>query len=282
MKFLFFMIAFNFILAASVSEASTENLIKNVEKQISGRIGLFAIDIKSGRTIGYRSNERFLMCSTFKAVLCAQILHNIDLKNESLDRVIRYSQVDVLSYAPITSRPENKYAMKVGDLCAAALQYSDNTAANLLLKIQGGPSGLTNYLRSIGDTMTSLDRIEPDLNTQSGNFDTTTPKAMALTLKKLLIENKLSQTSRDQLKTWLLKNETGIHRLKAGLPTGWTIADKTGTGDNGITNDIGVIYRADGSPIVVAAYVNGSSQTREKLETTLAELGKIVASEYSR
>jgi beta-lactamase class A len=258
--------------------ARDNNQFISLEKQIGGRIGVFALDTGTGRRTIYRSGERFAMGSTFKLLLVAHVLHRVDEGNERLERIIPYSREDLLSYAPITSKHLDERGMTVGELCAAALQYSDNTAANLLLRIQGGPQGFTRYARYLGDRMTHLDRVEPLLNTPvlGKELDTTTPEAMAKNLRKLLVGTTLSAPSRERMKNWLLGNTTGSTRLKAGLPKSWHIADKTGTGDNGATNDIGILYPPDGAPIVIAAYVSDSKGPRADSEAALADIARII------
>jgi beta-lactamase class A len=171
--------------------------------------------------------------------------------------------------------------MTIRELCAAALQYSDNTAANLLLKTQGGPNGLTAYLRSIGDAVSRLDRVEPELNTLSADkdLDTTTPRAIAQDLKRLILEDALSEKSRALLKNWMLTNTTGEKRLKAGVPSTWKVADKTGTCGGGSLGDIAVLYPPSGSPIVVASYIKRAAVTQQESQAALANIAKQIAAE---
>jgi len=169
--------------------------------------------------------------------------------------------------------------MTLAELCAAALNYSDNTAANLLLASLGGPQALTAYARSIGDPVTRLDRIEPDLNeaVPGDPRDTTTPAAMLQNLHTLLFGEVLSAASKDQLTTWLLGNRTGDARLRAGLPPGWRCGDKTGSGERGSTNDIGVIWPPQSAPVLVTVYLTETSATSEARNATLADVGRAIA-----
>ena len=198
-----------------------------------------------------------------------------------MDRTIAYGPADLLIFSSETSRHVNSKGMKVEDLCAAAVQHSDNTAANLLLAAQGGPRGWTDYARGLGDPDSHLDRTELSLNTPvpGQDLDTTTPAACARDLRKILLGPALSDESRKRLTHWLMTNETGANRLKAGLPQSWRIADKTGSGDDCATNDIGLLYPPTGAPIVIAAYVSGSKRPRAESEAVLAEIARIVTHE---
>lgn len=253
-----------------------------LETKAGGPLGVFALETVSGRALSNRPDERFLMCSTFKLLLCAHVLKRVDEKKETLDRAIPVSKKDLMEYAPVTSKRAGQ-TMTLEELCAAAVQDSDNTAANLLLATQGGPKGLTDFIRATGDQVTRHDRTEPALNDRGRgaekDFDTTTPAAMVKTLQSLFLGETLSPASRDHLKTWALGTKTGATRLKAGLPAGWTLADKTGSGRAGGTNDIGVIYPKDGAPIVIAVFIAESTATKEDREAAIADVARKVAVE---
>jgi beta-lactamase class A len=236
--------------------------------------------MENGQQIGYRMNERFAMCSTFKLLLAAAVLARVDAGKESLDRQVPYGQSDLLSYAPITRKHASQGSMSVGDLCAAAIQYSDNTAANLLLSTVDGPAGVTRWLRSLGDETTRLDRTEPDLNTNlpGDSRDTTTPAALVATMQKLLTGDALSVTSRKQLARWLIGNTTGGARLRAGLDPAWLVGDKTGTGDRGAANDVAVIWpKKAAMPWFVAVFVSAPNATPAARDAEIAEVGRIIA-----
>jgi beta-lactamase class A len=223
------------------------------------------------------------MCSTFKFLLAACILKQVDAGKEDLSRRIPYGKKDLLEYAPITTAHVKDGAMTVGDLCASATAVSDNTAANLLLAQIGGPSGLTDFIRSLGNQVTRLDRTEPDLNTAlvGDPRDTTSPAAMVTSMRKLLLGNALSAQSREQLTTWLERCRTGTDRLRAGIPKNWRWGDKTGTGDNGATGDIGIFWPPNKRPILIAAYVAEGTAAREAREKAIAAVGRLVAQSFS-
>jgi beta-lactamase class A len=224
------------------------------------------------------------MCSTFKLLAVAAILHRTDLGEERLDRFVSYGQADLLAYAPITKRNVEKGGLMLGQLCAAAIEYSDNTAANLILTSLGGPQAVTQYARSIGDTVTRLDRTEPTLNSAipGDPRDTTSPSAMANDLNTLLQGTALSQNSRKILTDLLGQCQTAGTRIPAGLPTSWTSGNKTGSGDHGATNDVAVIYPPGLAPIVVAAYYTGSTADSAARDAVLAQVGQIVSTAFAQ
>jgi beta-lactamase class A len=200
------------------------------------------------------------MCSTFKFLAAAAVLKRVDEGKENLDRFVPYGAKDILEYASITKAHIKDGGVTLGALCAAAIEQSDNTAGNLLLDAIGGPGGLTNFVRCIGDERTRLDRKEPELNSAipGDERDTTTPAAMCADMQGLLLDNVLSESSRHQLEDWLRHSETGALMIRAGVPKTWIVGDKTGRGANGATNDIAIIRPPGRPPILVAVYLIGS------------------------
>lgn len=255
---------------------------KPIEDQIRGRLGVSAIDTASGRRISWRGGERFPMCSTFKLVAVAFVLARVDQGVETLSRKIRYTEGQLLPYAPVTRAHVADGELSLRDLCAAAVEQSDNTAANLILDAIGGPIGLTAWLRRIGDAHTRLDRMEPSLNTciPGDPRDTTTPDAMAATLVKILTGTVLTPASREQLLAWMVACRTGETRLKAGLTPDWRAGDKTGTGDYGTTNDFAIFWPPRRRPIIVSALITGSIAERSECEAALADVGRAVEAAF--
>lgn len=252
-----------------------ENPFAQIEKNIGGRLGVFAYDTGTGKEISHRANEKFMMCSTFKFLLCAHVLHLVDQGKENLDRKIQFSKKDLLHHSPITGK-NLKSGMTVSELCAATIQYSDNAAANILLRQYGGPKALTEYLRSIGDATTRLDRMEPELNRPEPgkDYDTSSPIAMAKTIETLLVKKTLSEASRKLLVDWMLGNTTGDKRLRANIPKDWKIGEKTGTGYS--YNDVGILYPPNGNPIVVAVFLSESKKPATDIDAAIAASGKVV------
>ena len=223
------------------------------------------------------------MCSTFKAMAVAAVLSRVDAGQEQLDRVVRFGSADLLSYAPVTKAHAAEGAMKLGDLCAAAIEFSDNTAANLILAAIGGPAGWTGFVRSLGDHKSRLDRTEPTLNTAIpwDGRDTTTPAAMIADLKATLLDRALSDGSRERLRGWMTGSQTGLARLRAGFPADWQVGDKTGTGERGTANDIAVAWTPSG-PVVIACYLTGAEAAAAPArDAAIADVGRLVAETFA-
>jgi beta-lactamase class A len=262
--------------------AAAREPLAEIEARVGGRLGVAALDVASGRRIAWRADERFPMCSTFKTMAVAAVLKRVDSGRESLDRFVRYGQADLLSYAPVTKAHVAEGGMKLADLCAAAVELSDNTAANLILASIGGPPGWTRFVRSLGDGQSRLDRNEPTLNSciPGDPRDTTTPAGMVGDLRATLLGGLLSPPSRDRLKTWMIASQTGLTKLRAGLPASWTVGDKTGNNGGGTSNDIAVAW-APGGPIVIACYLTGAdSSTVDARDAAIADVGRLVAQTF--
>ena len=249
-----------------------------IEKEARGRLGVAVLDTQSGMQSGYRENERFPMCSTFKLLAAAAILRRVDEGAERLERRIRFEPKDLVVYSPVTEKHTGD-GMTLAELCDAAGTLSDNTAGNLLLAALGGPAGLTAFARSLGDPVTRLDRIEPELNEAKPGDprDTTSPAAMTANLRALVVGDALSAPSRARLTAWLAANKTGDTRLRARLPAGWRVGDKTGTGGNGSNNDVGVLWPPGRAPILVSAYLTETAVPPEQRNAAIAAVGQAVA-----
>lgn len=261
---------------AKPSLHDTQAHLAALERRHGGRLGVAIWDAGSGRRASYREDERFLMCSTFKLLLVAAVLERADRGAEKLDHPVVFGRDVLLEYAPVTRKHVGKPGMTIAQLCEAAITLSDNTAANLLLESIGGPAGLTRYARTLGDRFTLLDRMEPELNP----YDTTTPNAMLGDMQKLLLEEALSQSSRERLTKWMLDCQTGLQSLRAGLPSGWRIGDKTGQWDDektGANNDIAIIWPPGRKPLLVTAYYMTRTTDVAARKAVLAQVGRIVA-----
>lgn len=245
--------------SVSINLAARERLEK-LEASSGGRLGVAALNTADGSYVGYRESERFPMCSTFKLLVVALVLKRSMAERGLLDERVRYGDADHVANSPVTKRHVGE-GMTIGELSAAALQHSDNTAANLLLTAVGGPEVLNQFAVSIGDEWFDLLRGEPEVNASvPGDMrDTTTPRAMMLDAQKLLLaDDVLGPQQREQLKAWMLGNATGAARIRAAVPgSGWLVADKTGSGDYGTANDVAVVYPPSAAPFVVAVYFTG-------------------------
>ena len=224
------------------------------------------------------------MCSTFKFLAAAAVLKRVDENKDKLDRFVPYSEKDILKYAPVTKAHLQEGGMTLGTLCAAAIEQSDNTAGNLLLNCIGGPSGLTQFARDLGDQVTRLDRKEPELNSAvpGDERDTTSAAAMCANMQRLVLGNVLSESSRHQLEEWLQHNETGALLIRAGVPKDWIVADKTGRCGNVATNDVAIIRPPAHAPIVIAIYSFGSTASADDRAGILAEVTRVVVEVLSK
>lgn len=268
-------------LAASAPDDQAAARIAALEQRSGRHLGVAALDTGCGQEINSRSNERFLMCSTFKALAAAAVLQRVDEGKEQLDRVVPYGEKDLLEYAPVTKKHVTEGGMKLRDLCAAAVELSDNTAGNLILQSVGGPAGLTRFARSLGDTKTRLDRMEPELNHLAPNeqWDTTTAAAMRDDWVKLFTSDVLSAASRKQLGTWLAQNQTGANLIRAGVPSNWKVDNKTGRSGNAL-NDVAILHPPDGKPIFLAIYSTGTNRQPNEQDVALAEVARIVTESF--
>lgn len=273
--------------AAFASEAGAaerpNKALKRIHERIGGRLGVHVLDSQSGRRIGIDDDSRYAMASTFKLPLAAALLWQVDHKAFGLERTMPIAQGDLVPPAPAV---EAKLAagattMTIRELCAAILTVSDNAAANALLRGIGGPSALTAFMRTIGDTATRLDRFEPELNSnQPGDpRDTTTPRAMVDSMLKIFTQDVLSLPSRALLIDWMAAASTGLDRVRAGLPKSWNPGDKTGGGENGAINDLVIAFPPGRRPIFIAAYMSESTRSTAELNAAHAEIGGIVARE---
>jgi beta-lactamase class A len=262
----------------SAFAADTLTRLAELERKNGGRLGVAVLDAATGRKLAQRGDERFAMCSTFKLLAAAFVLTRVDRGQERLDRRIAFSKSDLVPYSPVTT-DRTTDGMTVGELCEAAVTISDNTAGNLLLASFGGPPALTTYARSLGDSMTRLDRIEVALNeARPGDpRDTTTPSAMLEDVRRLVLGDALSATSRERLIAWLAGSKTGGPRLRAGFPNTWRVGDKTGSGENGATNDVAIAWRPDGTALIVSAYYAESSLSSDGRNAVLADVARAVA-----
>lgn len=274
-------------LASPAGAVATARLTSGISRSIvalearsGGRLGVAVLDTADGKAFAHRGDERFAMCSTFKALVAGLVLKRVDQGNERLDRLVRYSKNLLLAHSPATERHVGD-GMTIGALCEATVTLSDNAAANILLHTFGGPPALTAFVRSLGDTVTRLDGYEPGLNVvRPGEIhDTTSPRAMQATLRALALGSVLSSASRQQLVAWLVANQTGDKRLRAGLPNGWKVGDKTGSwgdGKVGTTNDIAVIWPPGRPPLLITAYLSRSSLDNDGRDAVIAEVARLV------
>lgn len=248
-----------------------------LEGTYGARLGVYAMDTGSGIALGYRADERFAFCSTFKTLAVAAVLHANPLSH--LDQRVRYSAADIDSISPIT-KDHVATGMTIRQLCDAAIRYSDGTAGNLLMRDLGGPARLTAYLRGLGDTVSRMDRYEPGLNRDRPGDprDTTSPRAVAEDYRKLVLGEALPADKRALVLDWLIRTTTGTQRIPAGVPRGWRVAHKTGTGDYGRANDIAVAWPPGAAPLVMAIMSDRPGYHTDPKDALVADAAACVAS----
>lgn len=264
---------------AAVTSATGD--LKELERTFDARLGVYAIDTGTGREMAYRAGERFGYHSTFKALAAGAVLRKYSLNG--MNEVIKYSEDDLIANSPVTEQ-HVETGMTLRELCDAAVRYSDNTAANLLFDALGGPKALEADLRKLGDKVTRMDRVEPGLSdwVPGETRDTTTPRALAKDLRAYVLGDVLRKRERAQLTTWLKTNKTGDELIRAGVPEGWVVGDKTGSGSGyGARNDIAVVWPPDSAPIVMAILTNRGKADDPYDNKLIAEAASVVADTLS-
>ncbi|MCV0424742.1 MAG: class A beta-lactamase [Roseibium sp.] len=256
-----------------------ETEIEDIERRLDARVGVTVIDKETGLSWNHRGKERFPTNSTFKAFLCGAVLDASDKGKVNLQRKVTIQEGDIVNYSPVTEKHVNGKGFTIEELCEITVTISDNAAANLVMETLEGPEGLNTFLRSIGDMKTRADRWEPYSNTgiPGDERDTTTPNAAAETLQKLVLEDTLAPESRKKLTNWLIGNKVGNSTLRAGLPEGWRIADKTGAGQNGSRNNIAVIWPEGRKPVVIAVYITQTTASYDNRNKAIAGIASALS-----
>jgi beta-lactamase class A len=261
---------------AKAAPSATVELLA-LECGAGGKLGVFAVEVGGGnRTLAWRADDRYLMCSTFKLLAAAATLARADARKENQDRLVRYSVADLVDPHPVTGANVQSGALPLSALCEAAVKESDSTAGNLLLRELGGPQALTAFMRSLGDRVTRVDRYELAANSPQGELDTTSPRAMALAVRKLLFFNALSPGSASRLEEWMRGDRRGARRIRAGIPKLWVSVSKPGTSATS-TNDVAIVRPPSGIPLVVAAYYQSAPAELRQREAVLQQAGTAIA-----
>lgn len=255
--------------------ADTNEKFAQLEKEFDARIGVYAMDTGTNKTIEYRSEERFAFASTYKALAAAILLQQNSL--EDLEKVITFTEDDLVPYSPVTEKYTDT-GMTLLEIAEAAVRQSDNTAGNLLLEALGGPEGFEQALRQIGDNVTQSDRFETDLNAfiPGDTQDTTTSKALATSLQAFAVSDLLSDNKRKLFNDWLQGNATGDTLIRAGAPEDWIVGDKSGAGSYGTRNDIAVVWPPNRKPIVIAIMSRHDTEDAKYDDELIAEAARII------
>lgn len=261
---------------------SAQEKLTNLEKSFNGKIGVYAINTNNNEIISHHADERFPVQSTCKLIIVSALLKQSNENKKLLQEKIYYKKGDLISWHPVTGKYLNN-GMTLEELAEATMVHSDNTAANLIIKKLGGPKFVTDFAHSIGNRSFNIEHYEGNLNSNPKiKEDTATPKDMTISLQKLTLGNVLTQPQRTQLVTWMRDNTTSYKRIRAGVPIGWIVADKTGSGDYGIANDIGILWSPTCKPIVLSIYTIQNKQDAKRREDILASTTNIVLDEFAK
>jgi len=260
-------------------------VFSRIEKRIGGRLGVALVDSAGSLITSHRGNERFAMCSTFKAPLASALFAAHDRGDVDMDAKFQLKPEDAVPYMPfVEARHKDGASVSLRDLAKATVQTSDNAAGNLVLRAVGGPDGFTKFVRENRDRVTRLDRWETDLNENlpGDPRDTTTPVAMGWLMQKLLIENAATDDNKVTLQNWMVGSKTGVDRIRAGLPKGWPVGNKTGTAPGGTAyNDIAIIWpsRAEygTSPVILTVYTDRPTASAKKINAAIADVARATA-----
>ena len=283
-KYNYLLLAFtiNICLTFSVHANSILNKIEEQEHQIGARIGVAVYDVVANKLWSYNGNTRFPLMSTFKTLACAKLLADVEQGLQSFDTSTVITTSSLIEWSPITKKIIGE-KMSLEQACSATMIMSDNTAANIVLTGIKGPKSLTHFMRSIGDDVTRLDRIEPDLNEaiDGDKRDTTTPNAMVTSLHTLLFGDVLSQASKIQLKQWMIDNRITGSLLRSALPKGWSIADRSGAGGFGSRGITAVVWSDKRTPLIISIYLTQTDASFAQRNKAIADIGKSIFNVYS-
>lgn len=266
------------LLSVACNAIGFEDQVRTFENGFGGEVGVYAINTGNGRVLQYRSNERFPLCSSFKGFLAAAILKKSQQEDSLLAENVRYNGREMEYHSPITKQHKST-GLSVSEMSAATVQYSDNGAANMLMeRYVEGPKGLTSFMRDIGDTEFRLDRWELELNSAipGDERDTSTPKAVAESLQNIAFGSVLQEPQKKIFQEWLIGNTTGDARIRAALPTGWIVGDKTGTcGVYGTASDYAIIWPDKSAPLVIAIYTKSKEKSKKHSDKLIADVAAI-------
>jgi len=281
-KILLLTLLVNFCLITNVNANTITEKIKQVEQKLGARVGVSVFDISANESWNYNGDDKFPLMSTFKALACAKLLADVEKGIQSFDTSMVIKESSLIAWSPVAEKRIGE-KMNLKQACSAAMLMSDNTATNIVLTGIKGPKALTQFMRSMGDNVTRLDRIEPDLNEalDGDERDTTTPNAMVKSLHKLLFGDVLSHDSKQQLKQWMIDNKVTGSLLRSVLPKNWSIADRSGSGGFGSRGITAVVWSEQHAPIIISIYLTQTSASFAQRNKAIADIGKEIFSVYS-
>ncbi|MCF7354638.1 CARB/PSE/RTG family carbenicillin-hydrolyzing class A beta-lactamase [Vibrio sp. CK2-1] len=267
--------------ASSEAFMQVEQEVRLVEQNLNAQVGVAILNTETGENWDHNGNERFPLTSTFKTIACAKLLYDFDKGKVPLDAKVQVKSTDLVTYSPIIEKHVGS-EITLTDACHAAMTMSDNTAANIIIKAVGGTQSITNFVKNIGDTQTRLDRMEPDLNEGALNDprDTTTPTAITNTLNELLFGSTLSDTSKEQLKEWMVNNQVTGNLLRSVLPNDLKIADRSGAGGFGARSITAIVWNDQRAPIIISIYIAQTDASMEQRNAAIVNIGRVIFGSY--
>ena len=267
--------------ALNIQFTPVEKEIESIEESLSAQVGVTILSVETGDSWDYKGGETFPLTSTFKTIACAKLLHDYDKKSIDIENTVKVKEIDLMEYSPVMKKYVDQ-EITLRQACQATMYMSDNTAANIIIKSVGGTQRITNFLRDIGDKNTRLDRLEPDLNEGLLNDprDSTTPNAISNTLNKLLFSSILSDSSKNQLKEWMIKNQVTGNLLRSVLPDKWRIADRSGAGGFGARSITALVWAQNQSPIIISIYIAQTESSIDERNQAIVKIGKAIFDSY--
>jgi len=277
-----FIVLVNICLVFSAKANSISQKIVEIEQKLGAQVGVSVYEVKNKKLWSHKGDTRFPLTSTFKTLACAKLLADIDNGTQTFDTSVVINKNSLITWSPITKKLVGEN-FTLEQACSATMLMSDNTAANIVLEAINGPKGVTAFMRSIGDDITRLDRVEPELNEalKGDERDTTTPNAMVKSLNTILFGSVLSQTAKVQLKQWMIDNKVTASLLRAVLPEGWKIADRSGAGGFGSRAITAVVWSDDRTPIIISIYLTQTSASFTERNKAIADIGEEIFKVYS-
>ncbi|MFA6210828.1 MAG: class A beta-lactamase [Candidatus Obscuribacterales bacterium] len=283
------------VMSADVENKASTGITEADLAAVKGEVGIAVVDSTRHKQFFLNQDQAFPMQSVCKFPLSIAVLRLADQGKLSLQDKVTVRLSDVVPFhSPIKEEIKgDKSDFTIRALMTAAVCNSDNTACDVLIACAGGTSAVTNILKEAGVKGIRLDRpegkLQPD-SVQIAKFlvdprDTATPEAMIEMLQNLYSGKLLSKSSTAVILQDLFNCKTGPARITAGLPAGWTVAHKTGTGrdvagQNTATNDVGVAVGPHGETIYIAIFTKGSRARIEEREAFMAKVtAKAVAGE---
>ncbi|HAT7910067.1 TPA: class A beta-lactamase [Legionella pneumophila] len=255
-----------------------DNKLQAIEREYHLKIGIYALDTNSGHVITYHANDRFPFQSTCKFIGVSALLAS---DKSLLEKQVSISPKELLFWHPISGQYVNQ-KVSLRTLAEGAISYSDNTAINIIIRELGGLGAINQFAHNIGNSSFKIAHYEVNLNSNPKiNEDSSTPKDMALSIKKIMLEDVLNNQNKVLLLDWMRNNTTGYNRIRASVPLGWSVADKTGSGSYGIANDIGIVWSPACKPVILSIFTVSNQSDAKPSDAVIAQITKAAFEEFA-